>query len=64
MSRKAFEILTDTISSLKLKELNEFVEETPLESLELDSLGEFELVMALEENLDLAPEERLPRLIV
>ncbi len=52
MSSKAFEILTDTIISLKLKDLQKFDEETSLESLGLDSLGEFELVMALEEKLE------------
>jgi acyl carrier protein len=51
MTSKAFEILTDTIASLKSKTRQDIVEDMPLESLELDSLGEFELLMALEEKL-------------
>lgn len=53
MSKKAFETLIDTIASLKLAAPKDIIEETPLESLELDSLGEFELLMALEEKLEL-----------
>ena len=51
MISKAFEILTDTIASLKTKARLDIVEDTPLESLELDSLEQFELVMTLEEKL-------------